>query len=91
MRCVRMVWITAGSVTSEITLTLPPHSGQTDISISNTRLSRSAQVNGALGRTRSIAGSAGVDAAGFCRFLCAGFADPGTTALLNGELGAKTP
>ena len=41
-----MVWIASGSVTSAITRRVPPHSGQTEISISNTRLSRSAQLSG---------------------------------------------
>jgi hypothetical protein len=80
-----MVWITAESVTSAITLSVPPHSGQTDISISKTRLSRSAQLRGAVGKSRSTADSAEAGVAGFFRFLCAGFAEPGTTALLNGE------
>jgi len=39
-----MVRIASGSVTSAITRSVPPHSGQTEISISNTRLSRSAQL-----------------------------------------------
>jgi len=46
LRCARMVRIASGSVTSAITRSVPPHSGQTEISISNTRLSRSAQLNG---------------------------------------------
>jgi hypothetical protein len=36
-------------VTSAITRRVPPHSGQTEISISNTRLSRSAQLSGEQG------------------------------------------
>ena len=44
LRCARMVRIASGSVTSAITRSVPPHSGQTEISISNTRLSRSAQL-----------------------------------------------
>jgi hypothetical protein len=41
-----MVWVVSGSVTSAITRRVPTHSGQTEISISNTRLSRSAQLSG---------------------------------------------
>jgi len=36
-------------VTSAVTRRVPPHSGQTEISISNTRLSRSAQLSGEQG------------------------------------------
>ena len=54
LRCARMVWIVSGSVTSAITRSVPPHSGQTEISISNTRLSRSAQLSGEQGRAVSF-------------------------------------
>lgn len=81
----------SGSVMSAMTRSVPPQNGQTVMSILNTRFNRSAQVSGAVGCIGSTAESAGVDAAGFFRFLCAGFAAPGTTAFLNGELGAKTP
>lgn len=42
-RCARMLWITSESVTSAITRSVPPHKGQTEISISNTRFKRSAE------------------------------------------------
>ena len=44
-----MVRMTSGSVTSAMTRRVPPQYGQVEISISNTRLSRCAQVSGAVG------------------------------------------
>jgi hypothetical protein len=84
-----MVWIASGSVTSAITRSVPPHSGQTEISISNTRLSRSAQLSGEQCSARSTAVSVEARIVGIFDLLRAGFAEPGTTARLNGELGAK--
>ena len=69
-----MVRMVSGSVMSAMTRSVPPQWGHTVTSISNTRLSRCAQVSGAVGCIGSTAESAGVDAAGFFRFLCAGFA-----------------
>ena len=66
-------------MTSAITLTLPPHSGQTDISISKTRLSRAAQVNGAVGESRSTADSVAAGVAVSFRCLRNRLAEPGTT------------
>ena len=86
-----MVRMTSGSVTSAITRSVPPHSGHIEISISNTRFKRCAQVSGAVGGARSTGNSAGIGVAVCVRFLRARFAEPGTTAFLNGELGAKTP
>ncbi len=86
-----MVRMTSGSVTSAMKRSVPPQCGHTVISISNTRFRRCAQVRSAVGESGSTADSAGAGVAGFFRFLRAGFAEPGTTALLNGELGAKTP
>ena len=86
-----MVRMVSGSVTSAITRSVPPHKGQTERSISNTRFKRSAQVSGAVGGARSTGNSAGMAVAACVDFLRAGFAEPGTTAFLNGELGAKTP
>jgi len=74
-----------------ITLSVPPHSGQTEISISKTRLSRCAQVSGAVGKSRSTPALAEAGVAEFFRSLRTGLSEPGTTAFLNGELGAKTP
>jgi hypothetical protein len=71
-----------------MTLSVPPHSGHTEMSISKTRFNRSAQVSGAVGRSRSTGDSAGISVAVCFRFLSAEFSEPGTTAFLNGELGA---
>ena len=86
-----MLRIASGSVTSAITLSVPLHRGQIEISIAKTRLSRSAQLNGAVGKFLSKPDSVGIDVAGFLRFFCAGYEEPATTALLNREFGAKTP
>jgi hypothetical protein len=86
-----MVWMLSGSVMSDITRSVPPHKGQTEISISNTRFKRSAQVSGAVTESCSIGEWAGIGVAVCVRFLRAELAGPGTTAFLNGELGAKTP
>ncbi len=81
-----------------MTRSVPPQRGQTEISISKTRFSRCAQERGAVsgsGSPLDCSGS-GLDSCGFAsvdvlHFLRAGFSEPGTTAFLNGELGAKTP
>ena len=75
-----MVWMLSGSVMSDITRSVPPHKGQTEISISNTRFKRSAQVSGAVTESCSIGEWAGLGVAVCVRFLRAGLAGPGTTA-----------
>jgi len=67
-------------VMSDITRSVPPHKGQTEISISNTRFKRSAQVSGAVTESCSIGEWAGIGVAVCVRFLRAGLAGPGTTA-----------
>ena len=86
-----MAGMVSGSVMSAITRSVPPQWGHAVMSISNTRFRRCAQVSGAVGGARSTGNSAGIGFAVCVRFLRAGLAEPGTTAFLNGELGAKTP
>ena len=73
-----MVLMTSGSVISAMTRSVPPQSGHTEMSISNTRLRRCAQVKGAVGCAGSAGDSGGVDVAVFFRFLRAGLDEPGT-------------
>ena len=53
---------------------MPPHRGQIEISIAKTRLSRAAQLNGAVGKFLCKPDSVGIDVAGFLGFFCDGIA-----------------
>ena len=86
----RIFWIMSGSMMSAMTRMVPPHNGHTEISILKTRLSRWAQVRGAINSSADSDFAIDVHSfwssfdLGFLRFV-------GTMSFLIRAFGANTP